>query len=122
MTGWGKDLCWVLTFQLFDEGGIDVGISDLPALVILSRWSTKGKLSCLVCMKGVKAKQLGYRGKVTFYDTSRYFLKPDDPLGRSIKFESVETRSCTCRHSDLIAKIMCEQIQFPPPKSHPRVK
>ncbi|WOH16572.1 hypothetical protein DCAR_0936128 [Daucus carota subsp. sativus] len=71
-----------------------------------SGWSTKGKLSCPVCMGEVKAKQLKYGGKVTFYDTSRYFLEPDDPLRRSTRFGSVETRSCTCRHSGIIAKTM----------------
>ncbi|XP_017234788.1 uncharacterized protein LOC108208774 [Daucus carota subsp. sativus] len=90
-------------------------ISDFPALAMLSGWSTKGKLSCPVCMGEVKAKQLKYGGKVTFYGTSRYFLEPDDPLRRSTRFGSVETRSCTCRHSGIIAKTMCEQIQFPPP-------
>ena len=61
-------------------------ISNFPALAMLSGWSTKGKLSCPVCMREVKGKQLKYGGKVTFYGTSRYFLEPDDPLRRSMRF------------------------------------
>ncbi|KAL8124936.1 hypothetical protein AgCh_012563 [Apium graveolens] len=94
-------------------------ISDFPGLAMLSGWSTKGKLSCPVCMGEVKGKQLKYGGKTSFYATARYFLEPDDPLRRSTKFGSVETRSVCTRHSGGRAKVMCEQIQFPPPgKSH----
>ncbi|XP_074323310.1 uncharacterized protein LOC141660243 [Apium graveolens] len=94
-------------------------ISDFPGLAMLSGWSTKGKLSCPVCMGEVKGKQLKYGGKISFYGTARYFLESDDPLRRSTKFGSVETRSVCARHSGGRAKVMCEQIQFPPPgKSH----
>ncbi|XP_074324381.1 uncharacterized protein LOC141661296 [Apium graveolens] len=90
-------------------------ISDFPALAMLSGWSTKGKLACPVCMGEVKGKQLKHGGKTTFYGTARYFLEPDDPLRRSTRFGRVETRSVCARHSGSRAKVMCEQIQFPPP-------
>ncbi|KAL8132437.1 hypothetical protein AgCh_008075 [Apium graveolens] len=94
-------------------------ISDFPGLAMLSGWSTKGKLSCPVCMGEVKGKQLKHGGKISFYGTARYFLESDDPLRRSTKFGSVETRSVCARHSGGRAKVMCEQIQFPHPgKSH----
>ena len=89
-------------------------ISDFPALGMISGWSTKGKLSCPVCMGHVKAKQLKYGGKPSFYGTARYFLELDDPLRRSTRFGSIETQSVTCRHSGIIAKTMCDHIQFPP--------
>ncbi|KAL8101411.1 hypothetical protein AgCh_033337 [Apium graveolens] len=90
-------------------------ISDFPTLGMLSGWSTKGKLSCPVCIGGVKAKHLKHGGKPSFYGTARYFLEADDPLRRSIKFGSRETRSVTSRYSGLIVKTLCEEIQFPPP-------
>ncbi|XP_074323075.1 uncharacterized protein LOC141660019 [Apium graveolens] len=80
-------------------------ISDFPGLAMLSGWSTKGKLSCPVCMGEVKGKQLKYGGKTSFYGTTRYFLEPDDPLRRSSKFGSVETRSVCTRHSGGRAKL-----------------
>ncbi|XP_074341900.1 uncharacterized protein LOC141679297 [Apium graveolens] len=94
-------------------------ISDFPGLAMLRGWSTKGKLSCPVCMGEVKGKQLKHCGKISFYGTARYFLESDNPLRRSTKFGIVETRSVCSRHSGGKAKVMCEQIQFPPPgKSH----
>ena len=90
-------------------------ISDFPALGMLSGWSTKGKLACNVCMGVVKAKQLRYGGKPTFYGTTRYFLEPNDPLRKSTKFGRRETHSVTARYSGIIAKTLCEQIQFPLP-------
>ncbi|XP_074341901.1 uncharacterized protein LOC141679298 [Apium graveolens] len=94
-------------------------ISDFPGLAMLRGWSTKGKLSCPVCMGEVKGKQLKHCGKISFYGTARYFLESDNPLRRSTKFGSVETRLVCSRHSGGKAKVMCEQIQFPPPgKSH----
>ena len=90
-------------------------INDFPALGVISGWSTKGKLACPVCMGEVKAKQLKYGGKPTFCGTARYFLEEDDPPRRSIKFGRYDKHSSTTRHSGLIAKTMCEQIQFPPP-------
>ncbi|XP_074342948.1 uncharacterized protein LOC141680689 [Apium graveolens] len=39
----------------------------------------------------------------------------DDPLRRSTRFGRGETRSDCARHSGSRAKVMCEQIQFPPP-------
>nr|XP_017225037.1 PREDICTED: uncharacterized protein LOC108201255 [Daucus carota subsp. sativus] len=90
-------------------------ISDFPALAMLSGWSTKGKLSCPVCMGEVKATQLKHGGKPSFYGTARYFLDQDDPLRRSTKFGRTKALSVTYRHSGIIAKTMCEQIQFPPP-------
>nr|XP_017253925.1 PREDICTED: uncharacterized protein LOC108223955 [Daucus carota subsp. sativus] len=89
-------------------------ISDFPALSMLNGWSSKGKLSCPVCLGEVKATQLKHGGKPSFYGTARYFLEPDDPLRRSTRFGRNETRSVTSRHSGVIAKTFCEQIQFPP--------
>nr|XP_017227573.1 PREDICTED: uncharacterized protein LOC108203286 [Daucus carota subsp. sativus] len=97
-------------------------INDFPALGMISGWSTKGKLACPVCMGEVKAKQLKYGGKPTFYGTARYFLEEDDSLRRSTKFGRCDKHSSTTRHSGLIAKTICEQIQFPPPGKTTRQK
>ncbi|XP_074378214.1 uncharacterized protein LOC141719736 [Apium graveolens] len=91
-------------------------ISDFPALAILSRWSNKGKLSCHVCSGDIKGFQLRNGGKPSFFGTARYFLEPGDPLRSSTMFGKREVRSVTARHSGGRAKIVCDLIQFPPPR------
>ncbi|XP_074342343.1 uncharacterized protein LOC141679868 [Apium graveolens] len=90
-------------------------ISDFTELGMLSGWSTEGKLTCHICVRDVKGKQLKHGGKPSFYGTARYFLEPNDSLRRSTKFGSRKTRSVTTRHSGLLARAVCEDIQFPPP-------
>jgi hypothetical protein len=45
-------------------------INDFPAYVMVSDWSTHGKLACPYCMKNNKAFMLTNRGKTSFFDCS----------------------------------------------------
>jgi len=47
-------------------------VNDFHAYANLSRWSTKGKLGCLVCNKDTTYKWLKYGGKVCFLGHCRF--------------------------------------------------
>lgn len=47
-------------------------VNDFLALAILSGWSTKGKLACLVCMRNARASQLP---QSSFWETIKKFRR-----------------------------------------------
>ena len=58
-------------------------INDFVAYVMLSSWSTIGSLACPYCMSQLKAFNLKYGGKYSWFDLHHQFLPLDSPYRRN---------------------------------------
>ncbi|XP_009770707.1 uncharacterized protein LOC142161614 isoform X1 [Nicotiana tabacum] len=70
------------TFQL--RAALMWTISDFPALVMLSGWSTKGKFACPTCNYGTCSQYLKHSRKMC-YMGHRAFLPPEHPFRKDNK-------------------------------------
>ena len=60
-------------------------ISDFPAYMMLSGWTTHGRLSCPYCMGSTDAFQLKNGRKTSWFDCHRRFLPINHPYRRNKK-------------------------------------
>ncbi|XP_054785879.1 uncharacterized protein LOC129292331 [Prosopis cineraria] len=87
-------------------------INDFPAYGMLSGWSTRGILSCPICMEYSKSFFLEKGKKVTFFDCHRQFLPLQHPFRRDKKsfYKGCDEKSPISQRfssDDLWEKVCC---------------
>jgi hypothetical protein len=100
-------------------------INDFPDYVMLSSWSTYGKLACPYCIENNKAFTLTNGGQASFFYCHRRFLPPNHRyrknffIGRvekdvaSLRLSGKELHDVVSKYGDIVFGLQSGKQKFP---------